>query len=186
MGDNQIVTAVVQDIANMQRGVGKRYIVMKNGKYVIAEDNGTEWIYIEQIDKQNTPAYIFVSDVNRPVILYDGKIWTEKKWFICSECKKVTVNRMKCEGKEQCIHCFFKINHDNPNRKEYDGHPMTIGRYIKKYANYHNVETCNHTDKCFLCDFKKNKLLLGINDSDIIYHGKMVDILQTKTIDINV
>ncbi len=184
MADSQIVTNIIENIDNCVPSVGDRYIIKSKNKCEIVEYN-EGWV---NVPLEQTPKYIFVSDKLITVILFNNKIWTTRKWFICTTCNKLTTNKMKCtlDVNEICIHCFYKMNHNNPNRDEYDGKPMTIGMYIKKYAYAHNTNTCSDSSNCFLCDFKNNKLLLDINDRDVIYKGKLIDILKDKTLDIKI
>lgn len=183
MADSQIVSSIVKNTDNYHAKVGERYVIEKDGKCQISEYNGTEWKYLPP---DLIPKYIFVSDIMQTIILFSGKIWNQRKWFICSGCEKLTLQKMKhMKGAmEICVHCFFKMNHDNPNRKEFDGCPLTIGKYIHQYAGQHKSDKCSDPSKCFLCDYKSGKLLLDINDRDIIYNGKLVDLLKTSSIDI--
>jgi hypothetical protein len=188
MADNQIVTSIVNNTENFHGVVGERYIIEIDGKKVISEYNGNVWMVLPQ---NNEPKYIFVSNAMKTIILHEGVIWDNTKWFICSTCQKITIQRMKYSGgikgmSEICVHCFFKKNHDNPNKKEYDHHPLTIGKYIHKYARSHRMDKCSDQKKCFLCDYRSGKLLLDINDRNIIYTGKLIDLLQKTSIDITI
>ena len=185
MADSQIVLSIVKNTTNYHANVGERYIIEQNGKCQISEYNGTEW---KNISPNLIPKYIFVSDIMKTVILFGGKLWNQKKWFICSVCEKLTLQKMKhLKGMtEMCVHCFFRMHHDNPNRKEYDGCPLTVGKYIHTYAGQHRSDKCRDPSKCFLCDYNNGKLLLDINDRDIIYSGKLVDLLKASSVDITI
>lgn len=187
MSDSQIVSSIIEKNYNYTNSkVGERYIMEHDGKYHISEYDGTKWIIISK--DYSHPKYIFVSDIMKTVILFGGKFWKQNKWFICSECEKLTLQKMKyMKGMvELCVHCFFKLHHDNPNKKEYDGCPLTIGKYIHTYARQHKSDKCSDPSKCFLCDYKNGKLLLDINDRNIIYKGKLIDLLKSTSIDITI
>ena len=184
MSDNQIVTNIVSSKTGFPAQIGERFI-LRDSKCEIIEYDGKQMITIPQT---SVPKYIFVSEILTTVILFNDKIWNFKKWFICSTCEKLTMNKIKCtyNMKELCIHCFYKINYDNPNRTEYDGNPMTIGKYIKKYSRCHRMDRCSDPKRCFLCDFNNGKFMSDINDRDIIYGKHLNEILKNKTIDITI
>lgn len=152
-------------------------------EYTICEFDGKTWIEIEQTDK---PIYVLINLqlINYTVILYKKKILNINKFFICCNCEKITINRLKYLNTEFCIHCFFQKNYDNPNRKEYDIPPLTIGKYIFKNEKKHNMNNCEYPSRCFLCDYKKGKILFDINDSELIYKDKLIDMIKKKQLEI--
>lgn len=185
MADNQIVSDIVQSVDNYTAHVGERYVLRKNKTYELIEYDGTGW---KNIRDDIVPKYIFVSKQMRTIIHFNGKIWAQSKWFICSECEKITINSLKYThgNREICVHCYFKMNYDNPNMKEYDCPPMTLGQYINKFAkvHYHNINKCPNKNKCFLCDYKNGKILFNINDRNLIYNGNILNYVKNTTIDI--
>ena len=187
MTDNQIVDDIILSINSIQFGSdGTRYIAGSNGTYQIYEFSHGKF---ETAADDALPKYIFVRNSMKTVILYNKKIWKLNKWFICASCGKITNIRMKYmyNKEEICVHCFFIMNYDNPDKKTYDKAPLTIGKYIKKYAYRHNSEICNSTERCFLCDYNKGKLLLDINDRELLYRGSNLrEIIADRTLDIEI
>lgn len=57
---------------------------------------------------------------------------------------------------------------------------MTLGEYIKLYEKNHIMNKCSNPTKCFLCDYKKGKILFGINGSELIYKGKLIEMIKNK------
>jgi hypothetical protein len=184
MIENQIVTCIYEtDIFRDKmkfRGVmGERLLKHDNlsNEYVIFEFNGKFW---GEVEPNIDPMYIFVQDYGVTIILFNKKIYPTAKYFICKCCEKITTNKLKHPEQELCIHCFYQKNFDNPNRKEYDGIPMTLGRYIQMYERNHNMYQCTNPTRCFLCDYKKGKILFGINDSELIYKGKLIEMVKNN------
>lgn len=194
MVDNQIVISILDnpdELNQCPRQLGDRYIVKKDERHLIAEYNGSEWIY----EKTNmNPKNIFVlnpkpnpfaTTQNNTVILYNEQIWNQYRWFICSKCEKLTSNKLKSVigAVELCIHCFFKKNYDNPDRSAF---PMTIGAYIKKYAITHNSTTCSNQSRCFLCHFKQGKIMANIEDIHLVYPNGILSVLRANKFDIQI
>lgn len=184
MTDNQIVMAIIPDTEHTPNATaGERYIVDDGKKCVIFEYTGTAW---KELQQSMYPTYVFVTQQMKTIILFNKKIWSQRKWFICSLCGKITLNKMKSKigATEVCIHCFFKANHDNPNKSEYDGKPITIGKYIQKFGKSHRI--CAEPTRCFLCDFKNGKLLLDIKDRNLVFTKKLVELLHTDSENIDI
>lgn len=188
MGDNQIVISIIDNYTLLENNInnaqlGDRHIVKKDDQYFIVEYDGKSWNYLKT---DAIPKYIFVSDRLTAILFYHNKLWNLKKWFICSECKQLTLYRMKrMKGTDEiCSHCFFKINYDNPNKHEYDCEPMTVGKYIKQFASNHNIEKCTNHNKCFLCDYIKGKLISGICGKELIYDKNLMDVLKSTYFDV--
>lgn len=166
--------------------VGDIFLVNIGDVYSIIEFNGSDWKFIEV--NQQEPKYLYVIDKNKTMILFQNKLWNANKYFICVHCHKISMMSLKI-GKDTldcCVHCFFKINHDNPNKNEYDIPPMTIGKYIQKFSNRHNPNECVDSERCFLCDHKKNKLLIDIKDKQLIYPNKLIDLLKMNPVRIEI
>ncbi len=185
--DNQIVSSVIHEIDNTIREIsvdGDRYLIDDKEGFHISEYVAGDFI-TTNIDTTRH-MYIYVIDTNKTIIVINNKIWSTNEWFICNECNVLTnVNfKLTYKNNEYCNHCFFAINYTNPKRDEYDGHPMTIGKYIQMYSKNHNIKKCKHPNRCFICDYKKGKVLCDINDRQLIYSGKLVDQLKNSKIDI--
>jgi len=164
---------------------GDKVIIRKDGDYVIAVYENGQFNILEY-DRSAPAKYIYVSSQSKTVIYANHRIYEISKYFICSKCNKITVNKLKITGGagETCIHCHYKIVFDQGNFNLFDNKPMSIGHYIKEYSNKH--EKCTSPERCFICLFKQKKLNLDINELKIIYDKEMLNILKTNKIEFNI
>jgi|LakMenE01Jun11ns_1017448.scaffolds.fasta_scaffold9542542_2 hypothetical protein len=76
-------------------------------------------------------------------------------------------------GESICYHCIFMINYNKENpelRQNFDGtFGKTIMEYIIECKDSHNVDTCLHSDECFVCDFIRGQMINGIFGSDELF-----------------
>lgn len=181
MTDNQIVFSIVNDVSSITNN-DFNYIIKKDGMYFLSSrENGQ----VELQRKSSIPIYIYVLSDNKTIILYDGMIYKSNLWFICSDCMKVTSDKLKIHVgiDEICVHCYFKRMYNMP-KETYDGVHLTIAEYIKKFERAHRVEKCDHKNTCFLCDYKSGKLLHDVKNVELLYGNKIIDIMSKNKIDI--
>ena len=182
MGDSQIVNGIIIDtISNIKNAhLGDRYIVQENNNHFIMEYDGNTW---NKIKPREEPTHVFVIDTSKTVILYNNNIWKNEKWFICSECRKLTIKRMRVEvdPTEYCVHCFFKINYNKPN--EQLKYKLPLEQYIIKYSRGHSEEQCNHSKSCYLCDYNNKKFINDVINKEKLYGNDILN--KMRNIKIN-
>lgn len=160
---NRIIRAC--DETRLKKNVGDRYLVHPYGldTYIIEYD-GQQW---NKTMLDTSPFVIYVIDWNNSIIVSNKCIWDTVNYFICESCN--TVNRMRIKINNMCKNCHFVKLYDNPNRRELDIPPNTIGLYILQNKRNHNTKTCKNKDHCFICDYLNGKLLIDISDAHLIY-----------------
>jgi len=171
MGDNQIVINIVDNFDQILNvNVGDRYIIKNEDYSNIVEYDGNKW---NKININACPINIFITDTNETVIYYNNKVWKQNKWFICMDCKKVTLCRMKksIDVNEYCEHCYFKVMHSEEKLKK----SSEIEKYIHKYSKIHYSYNCDHTKDCYLCDYNNNKFIKELCNNPAIYGKNIID-----------
>jgi hypothetical protein len=165
----------------LAKKVGDRYLVsdsIRTHPMYIIEYDGHEWVQT-QLDNRK-PCMIYLIESNSSIIAHNNHLWSTSHFFICDDCNRVLSLSLKVNN--VCIECHFVRHYDNSNRKEYDGKPLSIGKYIFESKPYHNMKTCLHKDKCFICDYLSGKLMLDIVDAHLLYDSQTLKKLHDETV----